>query len=332
MGHVHANPHPRAAAPILCAMNTTAPETGDERGGETPASLSTPVLGALWGEAKVLVRFVLSLFSVAQLRAPGISRRRGALLSMFLAHVEGGIRRIILAAALAFAPPAPRPRVCAATTSPAPAPRACVPRRAGLCIIRLAASDPASGKAPPPAKPARAKPYGHIPFPADPLLSLPHKQQHGGEARFASHRRNPLDRWVRRSRRDPDWRPPEPCEHYVPRIRPEDAPRRERHPPQANEGLPDSLWDWRRQYDAWNEPVAAPDFAARLEALQRIIADPQALIASTARRLHASREPARTRAAARPPAPRPRRTRDLASSGYGEDFALRTYALFTDTS
>lgn len=310
-------------------MNTTAPEQDHERGGETPASLSTPVLGALWGEAKVLVRFVLSLFSVAQLRAPGISRRRGALLSMFLAHVEGGIRRIILAAALAFTAPAPRPRVCAATTSPPPAPHAGAARRAGLCIIRLAASEPASGKTPPP---KTARPYGHIPFPADPLLSLPHKHPQGAEARFASHRRNPLDRWVRRSRRDPDWRPPEPSGDYVARLCPEDAPRRERHPPQANEGLPDSLWDWRRQYDAWNDPVAAPDFAARLEALQRIIADPQALIASTARRLQASRGLARTRAAARPPAPPPRRTRDLASSGYGEDFALRTYALFTDSS
>lgn len=317
-------------------MNTRAPERGDDKA--NPAALRAPALSPLWDEARAFVGFIFEMFCPDRLHTTGVNRRGGALLSIFLANVEAGIRRLILAAALVFTPPAVRPR--AKTTRTLPPERAAKKHRAGLCIIRLPSSE--STPAIPSQlaamrRPPEPRPYGHMPFPCDPLLSLPPRAKRSIGRLFPIPFRNPLDRWVRLSRRDPDWRPPEPSNRLKrPKIvLDEDAERipRKRRLSQANEGLPDSLWDWRRCHDAWTQPVPAPDFAARLEALRRAIANPQALITSTARRIAASR--AATRAYASTRAPRlhtPRRARDIDRTRYREDFAPRCHARILDTS
>ena len=317
-------------------MNTRTPTTGDSTA--IPPALHAPALLPLWSEAKAFVAFLLELFSPDHLRETGISRTRGAVLSIFLANVEAGIRRLILVAALAFTPPAiVRRKTIHRAAAPAK-PKA--QRRVGLCIIRLASQD--STPAIPSQlasrwRPPAPKPYGHMPFPCDPLLSLPPRAKPSIRRWFAVPTRNPLDRWVRLSRRDPDWRPPEPSGR-PPRLkveRDEDEARmpRKRKPPRTNEGLPDSLWDWRRCNDAWSDPVPAPDFAARLEALCRAIANPQALITHTARRIHASRAATRTYAATRTPnLRRPKRARDIEARRYREDFAPRCHSRILDTS
>lgn len=317
-------------------MNTRVAETGNDTA--NPAPLRVAALGPLWDEAKAFVAFIFEMFSPEHLRATGVNRRRGALLSIWLANVEAGIRRLILAAALVFTPPAPRPRKSPAHASPQkPATKK---RRAGLCIIRLPSSE--STPAIPSQlaamrRPPEPRPYGHMPFPCDPLLSLPPRAKRSIGRLFAIPFRNPLDRWVRLSRRDPDWRPPEPS--FRPKrpkpARNEDDDRipQKRRKPQANEGLPLSLWDWRRCHDAWNDPIPAPDFAARLEALHRAIANPQALITCTARRIQATRDATRAYAVPRAPNLRtPKRARDIDTIHYREDFAPNCHARILDTS
>ncbi len=316
-------------------MNTRGAHTEDDAA--IPAALRKPVLGALWKEAGAFVAFLLELFSPDHLRDTGINRERGAQLSIYLANIEAGIRRLILAAALVFTPPAPQPR--AARTQPPRAKPVARKHRAGLCIIRLPSTE--STPAIPSQlaamrRPPAPKPYGHMPFPCDPLLSLPPRRKHSIGRIFAIPLRNPLDRWVRLSRRDPDWRPPEPSYRSPrPRIESDDETkrRRKRSEPQTSAGLPDSLWDWRRCHAAWNDPVPAPDFAARLEALSRAIANPQALITHTARRIHARREATLAHALPRTPNLRtPRRARDIDRYFYREDFAPRCHARIVDTS
>ena len=153
-------------------MNTRGAHTEDDAA--IPAALRKPVLGALWKEAGAFVAFLLELFSPDHLRDTGINRERGAQLSIYLANIEAGIRRLILAAALVFTPPAPQPR--AARTQPPRAKPVARKHRAGLCIIRLPSTE--STPAIPSQlaamrRPPAPKPYGHMPFPCDPLPQPP---------------------------------------------------------------------------------------------------------------------------------------------------------------
>lgn len=333
-------------------MNTNAPQPEHA---ETPAqpdavphpahvhpALRTSALATLWDEARAFVSFMFELFNVDHLRTTGISRRRGVQLSAYLANIESGLRRLILAAALVFTPPAPRASTPRPPPPIAPAKRKPKRYRAGLRIIRLASPDPTpaipsqfAGKA----RPAPWKSYGHMPYQGDPLLGLQYATRPRDHI-VSLRARNPLDRWVRLSPRDPDWRRPEPQDAWATQEDP--SPRqprtrrkspRKRKPPRTLEGLPDSLWDWRRREEAWAHPIPAPDFAARLEALQRIVAHPGGLITRTARRLQSLRGPVRSRAATRWPTQRPpRRAQDFVRRTYREDFAPRCHARILDTS
>ena len=164
------------------------------------------------------------------------------------------------------------------------------------------------GPATPVERKCAPKPYGHIPFPADPLLSLGVTQTRPAPP-HAARQRNPLDRWVRLSRRDPDWRPPEAQSRTDRPAQPRPSARSQRHAPQT---LPDSLHDWRRHHDEWQRLVPAPALAARLDAIERITANPAATILRTARRLQGARERtlALARAARDPPRDRQRREAD----------------------
>ena len=289
-----------APQPYHACMNTNATSSKDPRPA-IPAGLA-----ALWYEACDWVRWLFGACDRDTLRTHGVSRRQGAKLGVWLMQVEGAVRRLIIAAALAFTLPAPRQTRACPLARPAPTASS---RRPGFRVFRLAAAGDASGVAPPAiptqlAKPPHSrdpKPYGHIPLPADPLLSLgfSRPRPHAAPPPATTHRtRNPLDRWVRPTRQDPDWRAPsgaatlmfgapETPRTFSTRTHSPRAPR----PPRDPEALPASLFDWRRCHDEWERVLPAPDLAARFDALAHLIAHPHAAIARTARRLHAAPAP-----------------------------------------
>ncbi|MDP3492799.1 MAG: hypothetical protein Q8R82_06765 [Hyphomonadaceae bacterium] len=282
-----------------------------------PAPLRT-----LWSEARDWVSFILAKFDRATMRTTGIRREHGARLAIWLLGVESSIRRLILTAALTLTPPSQRTR--ASRAQPAPA----QPRPKTFRIFRLHAQD-ATAQRQHTRRASAPAPYGHIRFPADPLLALgappSSARRHGdnGGPRLPRSRApNPLDRHGRLSRQDPDWRAPEqstrpsmPRDPHAKRTRTQRAP----HNPEA---LPPSLHDWRRHHDEWQRLIPAPGLAARLDALERIAANPDAAILRTARRLTRSRERALALArAARPASRTPRRVRHVQTAGHAPRFA-----------
>ena len=299
-------------------MNATEPLDSDA----TTTALPPRVRG-LWAEACNWVAWLCGMFDLATLRTTGISREHGARVGIWLMNIEGAIRRLILSAALALAPPAPRvSRTCAATRAPV----AASSRRPGFRVFRLQGAGDTQPRVAS-HTPRTPKPYGHIPFPTDPLLCVGSAQPrtHSAPTQRA---RNPLDRWVRPSRQDPDWRAPEDSDfffrdHASRNIAPRAATRTHARPqPQTQEAFPPSLTDWRRHHDAWTQPVPAPDLATRLAALAHIIANPAAAIASAARRLHASSSNAPTLTQRVRPEP-PKRAAHIATAGHTDDFLKR---------
>lgn len=295
-------------------------------------------LRTLWGEARDWVLWLVGMFDRDALKTRGVNRKQGVQIGIWLMGIEGAVRRLILAAALSFTPLASRKSpACAAARMPAAS-----SRRPGFCVFRLAPSGGAPlaipSQLPQPARRAESKAYGHIPFSADPLLSL-------GVANPApraappstgpTHVRNPLDRWVRPTRQDPDWRPPQSGATHMfgtpQQLRastptstaPRPSRARQPHDPNA---LPESLADWRRRYDEWERLVPAPDLAARFDALAHIIAHPQAAIARAARRLHPARETVMplARHAGAIPAP-PRRAAHIPTAGHTRAFFKRCH-------
>ena len=295
---------------------------GDAHRDESRQTAMPAGLRVLWGEACEWVGWLFHLFDRDALRGHGLSREYGARASIWLMHIEGAVRRLILAAALVFTPPGVRRNAsCAAARTPAAS-----PRRRGFRVIRLASGEAVRGPATPVERKCAPKPYGHIPFPADPLLSLGVTQTRPAPP-HAARQRNPLDRWGRLSRRDPDWRAPEETPSAAPRDTHRQPPRA-RHIGQAREAGPDgldaSLHDWRRRHDEWRRVIPAPDLAARLEALQRIADNPAAAIASTARRLARARDRAMMLAqAAAPLAEPPGRAAHITTAGHTLAFAQR---------
>lgn len=308
--------------PAVCAH--TAPMTPDAPATEPPATIPA-ALRALWREARGWVSFIVSTFDRAALRTTGIRRESGARLSIWLLDIESAVRRLILAAALALTGPISR-RIARRERPSQPATAS---RPASFSIFRIHGSGAQTrrtlGQRPP-------TPYGHIRFPADPILALgarpariPHAQHNGGPPIQHTRPRNPLDRWVRLSRHDPDWRPPEPRSAPPASAAPRQSRPRQRTPraPYIPQALPESAWDWRRHHDEWLKLVPAPVLAARLDALERITANPALAILRTARRLQSERE--RTLAlarAARPVSRQPRRARHIQAGGHAPRLAL----------
>lgn len=298
-----------ASIPALAPLTYHARMNTNANPGKQPRPAIPAGLAALWHEACDWVRWLFGECDRDTLQTHGVSRRQGAKLGVWLMQIEGALRRLILAAALSFALPASRKlqaRALAHTQHTAFA------RRPGFSVFRLASSGaahgPASGDTPPaiPTQlgrppPTQSKPYGHIPFPVDPLLSLGFfpPRSHTAPPSAGPHRaRNPLDRWVRPTRQDPDWRPPiadttlmfGAPEKPRPSSTRTHSPRTQR-PPHDPDALPASLSDWRRCYDEWERVLPAPYLAARFDALAHLIAHPHAAIARTARRLRMAPAP-----------------------------------------
>lgn len=296
-----------------------------------PASLR-----ALWKEARDWVAFILGSMDRDEMRSPGIRRERGARLSIWLLNVECAIRRLILTAALALTPPQQRQRASRQRLTPHK------PRPPSFRIFRLHAETATPSRRHARSVPTRP-PCDHIRFPADPLLALggpparaAYRTHNGGPPLAQPRKPNPLDRQGRLSRQDPDWRAPEESASRQPRR---DNPRsrqqrraRALHDPNA---FPPSLHDWRRVHDEWQRLIPATGLAARLDALERIAANPNAAILRTARRLAYSRERALALArTARPPSRTPRRVRHVQTAGHAPRFAQASHDKFAahDTS
>ncbi|MET0293823.1 MAG: hypothetical protein ABW042_02315, partial [Phenylobacterium sp.] len=298
------------------------------------AHISAPIR-ALWKEAANFIVCVLLQVDRDKVRA-GIDRTQGARLSIWLGGAEAALRRLIIIAALAFTPaPLKHPtRPPTPRTSPSPRPQA--PRSRGFRVFHELATG-RRGHTPPRA-PRPPAPYRHLRFAIDPMLALgrgfitrPTPRHNGGPAMTRHRLPNPLDRWGRLSRNDPDWRPPEPQpRRAVPAPEPkpdlndvdlETQPRTRRRKPRSAPRH-DSTADWRRCYDEWNRRVPAPALAARLDALNRIIANPAAIIQRTARRL-LSRGPHTLMYArdAYPVVAMPRRARHVVTSGHAQKLA-----------
>ncbi len=298
---------------------------------DAPDFIPAP-LRSLWQEAARLVVFVLHQFNRDRIRT-GIKRTTGAHIAIWLGGAESALRRLILMAAMSFTPAPLKAR--AAHT---PTPRNATTKRS-FRIFHLHGSGIAHGRTSSSAH-TRA-PYAHIVFPADPILSLgrapsrPPKHRHnGGPVLPRPRQRNPLDRWVRLSRNDPDWRaPPESLNamfdyNIIPEPLSEregDTPTRKRKPPLRH----DSAADWRRQHDEWQKLVPAPTLAARLDALERALANPHALIQRTARRLASNRDHTLSLArAARPNTEPPRRARHIETTGWHSEIPHAVQAAF----
>ncbi|RYZ07872.1 MAG: hypothetical protein EON61_13155 [Alphaproteobacteria bacterium] len=263
-------------------------------------ALIPPRIRHLWDNAITFITDLLTQFDRDDLRT-GLRRAPGARLSILIANAEGAFRRLILMAALAFTPKSLKPH------RQTPTERTTKDRPRSFRIFSLHGSGARTHTTPPPRQPT---PYGHIIFPADPILALgrvplrrPTHRHNGGPILPRHKAKHPLDRWVRLSRNDPDWRPPPERDFVDPQpdydvhhalwskgwITETWLPNGERLKRKKPLRL-DSTPDWRRCYDEWNRLVPAPNLAARLDALARATANPDALIQRTARRLQSGRE------------------------------------------
>ena len=286
------------------AMNTPSQETHDH--------IFPAALRSLWSQARGWIAFVLRGCDRTVMRTTGIQREEGARIAIWLQGVESAVRRLILTAALVLTPPAQRARLRATRLSPASRAQ----RSFRIFSLREPSTSPSRGRAH--NAPTRT-PHGHIPFPADPILALgaprvraPRIGHNGGPPMPRTRAPNPLDRHGRLSRQDPDWRPPEhAASHRIASDALPRAPRRPR-PPRDPEALPPSLYDWRRHYDEWERLIPAPGLAARLDALERVAANPGAIIVRTARRLiHAKERALALARVAKPALRKPHRVRHV---------------------
>ena len=222
----------------------------------------------------------------------GLSRRLALQCCNWLWSIEGVMRRLIIAAALAFdisklAPQRP-PRTPGdhKTSSTAPRPP-------GFRVFAFAA-DPRTRED----KTGRSgQPYGHVPFPADTLLRIgATRGGHHNPAGVSSatpHHHNPLRRRGRISRYHPDYRGvSEEASHRARRHSPRTGPRPRTKPASVLFVVPD-LSDWRRIEAEWQRTLPAPHLARRITVLLRVVENPTAWVRRLARRLHKSNLAAR---------------------------------------
>jgi hypothetical protein len=242
---------------------------------------------SLWARTCEWVYRWSAVFSPEEILRDGLSRRFALRCCAWLAPLEAAVRRLIIAAALAFDPAqlslANPATPVAPRTSPTTRKTA---SRTSFRIFSLRPSQSRPGSASPIRR--RAALQRHLPFPGDDLLRL--GPSGPLRRRLPSLRQpHPLIRQCPVFHNDPDYIQREP------RFRP---PRRgDREPvarpaPNAADGcLPKRLYaetageEWRRVDMEWERVLPAPGLAARITALIRVVEDPQRQVRRLARRL-----------------------------------------------
>jgi len=293
-----------------------------------------PYETGLWARARWWVAQCLEIFGEpVQLAAVGLTRRVALRCKNWLWSIEGAVRRLIIAAALAI-DPATLPPDPAKTTgrepiaAPTPAPAPTKPGKPGATFRvfaihrRPAPRVGVSASAIDRERVARREPlpprplHQHVPFAADDLLTIGATEAHAGVTRKSSGRSiNPLDRRGRASRWDPDYvydeaeeqakydrymfGPGYVCPEYGQPAPPPRAPKQ--RDPYFPHGHPSSFFEWRRIDEEWARVLPAPDLGARISALCRVMEKPERWITRLARLLAKDSQLARRLTAVPPP-------------------------------
>ena len=257
-----------------------------------------PCWVGLWALARHWVELCVLMFAPPTVASPGLSRRLALRCGKWLWSIEGLVRRLIVAAALAFdaaALPALKARAGSSAAS-----RRGAPGVAGFIVLSL----PRQMRPQP--RPAGTRPlkapagHRHLCFPGDDLLRLGRLEaKHAGTpSRRPLH---PLHRRGGMSPSDPDYREdpvkaeadylryvlfgpyrPDPGHDRLPERR------ERRHADRSSPFcLPRSsdVPEWKRLEQEWARVIPAPRLAARITALVRLMEMPERAIARLARRL-----------------------------------------------
>ena len=260
----------------------------------------------LWTRACEWVSRWTAVFSPEEIQRDGLSRRLALRCCAWLAPLEAAVRRLVIAAALAFDPAQLAPVGPKGPMAPARRPPS--GKTAGRTSFRVFSLRPSQD---PPGPPSplrrRAAPPRHLPFPRDIVLPL------GPPGRPAERppslrQPHPLIRQCRIFPNDPDYvqrahRPnaagsaPEPVARPDPHAVDRAFPTR-RYAETAGE-------EWRRIDLEWERVLPAPGLAGRISALIRVVEDPNPLVRRVARRLVA--DPALAAMLRGLPAPQARR-------------------------
>lgn len=243
-------------------------------------------LDSLWEVACEWVDLLTPTFGEpAQLASVGLSRRLALQCRNWLWSIEGLVRRILIAAALAFDPRKLSPLRPAPHAEATSARRPAGPRPSRFTLFAFANPRPQR----PRAATTQPRPYGHVPLPADSLLRIGapcERQVRRSEPGETSATPHLLRRHGRISRWDPEFRlAPARLSTSVREPTPRTSPRQRYAPASALHVLPD-LTDWRRVEAEWQRTLPAPHLATRIAALLRIVDQPARWIRRLARRLH----------------------------------------------
>lgn len=276
----------------------------------------------LWSEACRLADFLPQIFGEpAAIAGAGLSRRVALRCSNWLWSIEALVRRIIIAAALAFDPKKLTPLRQRISASSAQAPRP----SANAASFRLFAFVCPTRR--PHARSSTPRPYAHVPFPTDDLLRLgvrpprPRDSEASDQPRQPAEgeprpRNNPLRCRARISRWDPDYCPDMESRPAIRLSTPQLSTPRMRHAHVSSlHRLPSA--EWRRVEDEWERVLPAPGLARRILGLLRVIEKPMLRITRLARRLQKGNLAARFPAQGPPHLRRPRldRTQPLQLGG-----------------
>jgi hypothetical protein len=258
-----------------------------------------PYRTGLWARAWEWLATWLAVFPPHEILRDGLTRRLALRCCNWLWPLEATVRRLIIAAALAFDPAGLTPALDQASRKTAnrkPASRApsAAPKMPGFRVVSIRGWGAArtTQRVGAPCSITR-----HLPFPADDLLRLgsPHRRRN---VKPALHRPNPLHRQDRILSSDPDYIPDSETD-YANSSELLFGSRKDREPRSEQASDPfrhfryrvpieseDS--EWRRIEKEWERVLPAPGIAARIVALNNVLHSPEKQIHRLARRLNAN--------------------------------------------
>ncbi len=316
-----------------------------------PTPFADDVGAALWRDARWWVEQAFGAFGdLAAIATVGLTRRAGLRLKGWLYSIEGGIRRLVLAAALQLAPATLAASAVSARPTqstilePKPAKDRTAPKdwRVSFRVFSVAKIRRGPKNAPriwsldripaaPPPKPVRlprppALPDPHHPFTADPLLAINAAEARAKETRKpASRRAMPKPKKGRLSRWHPDYNPKHDPDHFLIYGRPSRGlpldreeklkQKRDRRGGKDRHGAfgHAPIFSIRDEIAEAARLFPALKLAKRLEALRRVMADPQACIRRVARMLARHRDMVVRLAGLPPPPPRKLKALNMSS-------------------